>query len=129
MADSFELTTVLPVTPEDLYQSWMSSEIHSAMTGTECSIDASVGGAFTASDGYITGTTTELQPNKRIVQAWRTSEFPDGAPDSVLELILEGVPEGTRLTLRHSNIPDGQGPDYKNGWQEHYFAPMQSYFE
>ncbi len=72
--------------------------------------------------------TQVLEPNHRIVQSWRTTEFPPESPDSRLELILEEVEGGTKLTLRHSNIPEGQGQMYKDGWVEWYFEPMQAYF-
>jgi activator of HSP90 ATPase len=62
------------------------------------------------------------------VQAWRTTEFPKGSPDSRVEIILETIDGGTKLTLLHSNIPEGQADDYKKGWQEFYFDPMKEYF-
>jgi uncharacterized protein YndB with AHSA1/START domain len=51
------------------------------------------------------GTTLELTPNQRIVQAWRTSEFPEDAPDSNVEVLLEEVAEGTRVTFLHRDMP------------------------
>ncbi|HZY42176.1 MAG TPA: SRPBCC domain-containing protein, partial [Anaerolineae bacterium] len=91
-------------------------------------IDPRVGGAHSAWDGYITGTTLELETDRRIVQSWRTSEFPADSPDSRLEIVLEAVAGGTRLTLKHSNIPAGQGASYESGWAENYFEPMTAYF-
>ena len=35
---------------------------------------------------------------------------------------------GTQLTLKHSGLPEGQGPGYKSGWGENYFDPMREYF-
>jgi activator of HSP90 ATPase len=69
-----------------------------------------------------------LDPPRRIVQAWRTTEFPDGAADSRLELTFSPSAGGTRLILRHTEIPEGQGISYAQGWIEHYFEPMQAYF-
>ena len=71
----------------------------------------------------------KLKPYSRIVQAWRTGEFAESDPDSRLEIRLEAVGEGTRLTLEHSNIPSGQAESYKAGWEEWYFAPMREYFK
>jgi activator of HSP90 ATPase len=98
------------------------------MTGGSADIDPRVGGAHSAWDGYITGITLELEPDHRIVQSWRTSEFPADSPDSRLEITLETVSDGTRLTLRHSEIPTGQGASYESGWVENYFQPMAAYF-
>ena len=78
---------------------------------------------------YIFGSTLELEPDQRIVQAWRTSEFPDNAPDSRLEILLEKVTEGTKVTLIHSDMPEDQIDSYRQGWEDFYFKPMKEYFK
>ena len=87
-----------------------------------------MGGKFTAWDGYIFGSTLGLEPDRRIVQAWRTSEFPDDALDSQLEILFEEVAEGTEVTLTHSDMPEDQVHSYRQGWEDFYFKPMQEYF-
>lgn len=128
MLETIQLSTILPASPETIYRAWLDSQEHTAFTGGEAVIDPHVGGKFTAWDGYIQGTTLELEPYRRIVQSWRTAEFPDGSPDSRLEVLLEAVHGGTQLTLIHSGIPEGQGKDYGPGWEENYFEPMNRYF-
>ena len=128
MADSFEISTVLPAPAQYVYEAWLSSDEHSTMTGGAARIDPVVGGQFSAWDGYITGTTLELEPYRRIVQSWRTVEFPADAPDSRLEMTLEENAGETRLTLKHGEIPAGQGCSYKSGWVDNYFDPMKDYF-
>ena len=124
----FEIQRTFPTTPERLYNAWLNSEQHGAMTGGEANIDPRVGGVFTAWDDYISGTTLELDENSRIVQSWRTAEFKDEDGDSRLELNFVEVPEGTMLTLKHISIPEGQ-PDYEQGWIDNYFVPMEGYFD
>ncbi len=128
MPDSFEISTVLTATAKQLYEAWLSSDEHGAMTGAAAGIDPTVGGKFSAWDGYITGTTLVLEPYHRILQSWRTAEFPAGAPNSRLEIVLEDTTDGARLTLRHSDIPAGQGSSYESGWVDNYFEPMNDYF-
>ena len=128
MPDSIEVSTILPVHARRLYRDWLDSARHSAFTGGSAEIDPKVGGKFTAWDGYIQGTTLELEPDRRIVQAWRSSDFPPDSPDSRLELTLEEIEGGTQLTLAHNNIPEGQGPAYEEGWLQNYFEPMQTYY-
>ena len=55
-------------------------------------------------------------------------EFPEGSADSLLEVVLGEIEGGTKLTLRHSEIPDGRAGSYKKGWTEHYFEPMTAHF-
>ena len=109
MAIEFVVSTLLPATPEEVYNAWLSSKGHAAMTGSAASISAEVGGEFDAWDGYIHGKNLELVPNKRIVQSWRTSEFSKDEPDSRLEITLEPSGESTKLTLRHTGLPPHGG--------------------
>jgi uncharacterized protein YndB with AHSA1/START domain len=126
--ESIRLTTTLLADPLEVYRAWLSGARHTAMTGGAATSEQRKGGVFTAWDGYISGKHLELEPGARILQTWRTIEFPGGAPDSRLEIRLAKVAQGTRLTLLQSGIPDGQGEMYSDGWQEHYFAPMSRYF-
>ena len=126
--ESFTVSTDLPARPEQIYEAWLSSEGHSQMTGSPAEIEGRSGGKFKTWDGYIWGKTLELEAPGRIVQAWRTSEFPEHSPDSRVEILLEEVPSGAKVTLVHTGIPDGQGEDYKQGWEEFYFTPMRTYF-
>jgi uncharacterized protein YndB with AHSA1/START domain len=128
MADSFELSDTIPASPDRIYRAWLDSGEHGAMTGGPASADGNIGGSFNIMDGYITGTNLSLEPGRRIVQAWRTKDFPDGAPDSRLEIELSSSGAGTLIRLRHTEIPDGQGSDYEDGWRKYYFDPMRKYF-
>lgn len=126
--ESFVISTTLPASPEVIYKAWLSSEGHSAMTGSPAEVQAKIGGTFKAWDSYIWGKTLEMEPYHRIIQAWRTSEFPEDSLDSRVEILLEKEEDGTKLVLKHTEIPDGQGDNYYQGWQDFYFTPMQKYF-
>ena len=129
MAESIKVSAVLPASPQRIYKAWLNAKEHGAMTGGKATCDPVRGGKFTAWDGYIEGTTLEMMPDKGIVQSWRSSEFPEGSPDSRLEILLEPQAGGkTKLSLVHTHIPDGQGQSYKEGWKEHYFTPMKKHF-
>jgi activator of HSP90 ATPase len=114
--------------PEEIYESWLDSKKHSVMTGSEAKVDPRIDGKFIAWDGYIEGRTIELEVGRRIVQKWRTTDFPDDSPDSTVEIILEKVEKGTKIVLIHTEIPAGQKNDYKQGWKDFYFDPMKDYF-
>ena len=127
--ESLQLTETFPAPPERVWRAWLDSHEHTEMTGAETSIQPAVGATFQASDGYIVGMNVELEPYHRIVQTWRTTEFPPGAPHSRLEIVLDEAAEGTRLTLHHSEIPEGQAERYREGWRDYYFMPMKDYFQ
>lgn len=128
MENKFSLSDVISATPEQIYKAWLSTDGHAKMTGSPAEVEARLGGKFSAWDGYISGETLALKPYTRIVQGWRTTEFPEGSSDSHVEILLEPIKEGTKITITHSNIPDGQADDYKQGWQDFYFKPMKIYF-
>jgi activator of HSP90 ATPase len=128
MSESIELSTMLPVRAKRLYEAWLNAEEHAAFTGDPATCEPVVGGHFTAGGDYISGTNVVLEPYRRIVQRWRTTEFPEGSPDSLLEVLLEELQDGTRLILRHSNLPAGQGEMYRQGWQQYYLEPLRAYF-
>lgn len=128
MPEQLRITIILPVMAEHLYNAWLDSEQHAAFTGASAEIVPKVGGEFSAWDGYIQGKILLLEPFQRIMQSWRTSDFPSEAPDSQLEITFEDDGEQTHLTLIQSNIPDGQSAEYKQGWVDYYFDPMQAYF-
>lgn len=128
MKNGFTISDIIPAGASEIYDAWLNSKGHTAMTGSAAQVDGKVGGKFTAWDGYISGTTLDLTPNQRIVQAWRTTEFPDDAPDSRVEILLEEVESGTKLTFIHSNMPEGQTESYRQGWHDFYYQPMKAYF-
>jgi len=140
MKNEYTLTVTIHAKAETIYKAWLSTQGHSAITGSPAKVDGTVNGDFTAWDGYIWGMFLELEENKRIVQAWRTSEFPSEAEDSIVEILLEeeiastgkrrlATTYKTKLTLKHSNIPEGQADGYKKGWEDFYFKPMKGYFK
>jgi uncharacterized protein YndB with AHSA1/START domain len=129
MTETIKMSTILPVKPQRVYEAWLDSKEHGLFTsGGAASIEPKVGGPYTAWDGYISGKTLELEPYRRVLQSWRSTDFKDGQADSLLEVVFEEVPQGTRLTLNHTNIPDGQAAEYKQGWEDFYFSPMKEYF-
>ena len=65
---------VIPASPEEVYDAFMDARKHSEFTGSEATCDPTVGGKFTAWDGYISGRNLELEKGKRIVQEWVTAE-------------------------------------------------------
>ena len=128
MKNGFKLTAVIPAEPAEIYKAWLSTKGHTAMTGSPAKVNGRIGGKFIAWDGYIFGSTLALEQDQQIVQAWRTSEFADDDPDSLVELSLKETRDGTKLTLTHTQIPTGQEDSYRQGWEDFYFKPMKAYF-
>lgn len=124
----FTVSDVIPASAQDIYDAWLSTEGHTAMTGGEAHATADVGGAFDAWGGYINGVNLALEPGKRIHQSWRTTNFKDGQEDSNIEVVMEPADGGTQITLHHRNVPTDHLGYEQGGWQKSYFDPMKAYF-
>ncbi len=116
--------------PDLIYAVYVDGQKHEEFTGSPATSEPYEGGRFTAWEGYIEGTHEKLVPGRRIVQAWRASDFPPGHPASRLELELEpqaGNPNRTRLRLTHSGVPKRQAKEYEAGWVEYYWEPLREF--
>ncbi|MGB8183295.1 MAG: SRPBCC domain-containing protein, partial [Stellaceae bacterium] len=102
MSLAFSVSDVVPAPPHAVYDAWLDSSAHAAMTGGHpATCSGRVGGTFTVWDGYITGKNLTLDPGKRIVQSWRTTKFTAADPDSEIEVLFEPVASGTLVTVNH----------------------------
>jgi uncharacterized protein YndB with AHSA1/START domain len=122
------LSEIIPATRERIFAAWIDSDQHSAFTGDKAQIEPTVGGRHSSFDGYASGTIMSLEPFRRIVQTWRSTDFPQGSADSLLEITLEETVGGTLVTLLHSEIPTGQSDRCRDGWLRFYLEPLKRYF-
>jgi uncharacterized protein YndB with AHSA1/START domain len=127
--ESLSLETIVLATPDRVYTAWLDGTEHSAFTGGEAIIEAVVGGKHSAWSGYIEGRFVELDPGRRIVMTWRTTEFSESDPDSRAEVRFSPDGGGTRVEIEHTELPPGGAQKYGTGWREFYFVPMRRYFE
>ena len=115
--------------PTEVFNAILNPKTHSEFTGSKATGKEVVGAKFTAWDGYITGRNIEIEKNKRIVQEWITTDWPDKYPPSILEFNFELVDGNTELTIIHSNIPKDQEEELKQGWIDFYWNPLKNYFK
>lgn len=120
---------LIPAPPGDVYEAFVDARTHSAFTGAKAAGPARVGAKFTAYDGYIFGVHRALVKGKKIVQAWQTTEWPDGAEPSVVEFSFKPAKGGTEVRMVHANVPAAQAEAYRQGWIDYYWTPLTSYFQ
>jgi len=131
----------IKASPQEVYEALTDEAKHAAFTGEPAKIQATMGGAFSAYDGYITGTLTELVPNKLIVLQWNDDRFrSQGRRSAVDERVKQGLystatfmidPEdgGTRLRFFQQGIPEDLYDELSAGWQEHYWDKLKAALE
>ena len=120
---------LLPARPQQVYDALTSAARHAALTGAAATGARRVGARFTAYDGYIMGVHRVLKPAALIVQDWWTTEWPEGASPSKLQITLRNAKGGTELKMVHSAVPAEQADSYRQGWIDYYWTPLQKYFK
>ena len=118
----------IPATPREVYDAFMDARKHSAFTGGKATNDPKVGGKISAWNGYIIGKNLKLVEGKRIVQEWIATDWIDGYPPSTLDLTFTKKGSGTELKMVHSGVPATLAASFAEGWKEHYWIHLKSYF-
>lgn len=117
-------TVTFPASPHEIYELLMNSKKHAKFSGGAANVSAKVGGRVEAYDGYIEGKNVELVKDKKIVQDWRASDWPEGVW-SVVRFELEPTKTGTRLSFTQTGVPQEFVSDITTGWKEFYWTPMK----
>ena len=116
------------VKPAELYALFMDSAKHTAATGMPAKISRQVGGKWSAFGGMILGKNLALVPNRMIVQAWRSSGWKKGDPDSVLVVRFEKTADGATANLVHVGVPAHDLDGVTKGWKRYYWEQWEKYF-
>lgn len=112
--------------PDVVFDVLMSSEKFAEMTGGRAAeISREMGGEVSLFDGAISGRNVELMPGKRIVQAWRSNDWPEGVY-SIVRFELGGEGDRTRLVFDQAGHPDEATEMLSGGWHQMYWEPMNA---
>jgi activator of HSP90 ATPase len=128
MGKILKQTATFKTNPHAVYEILMDEKKHAAFTGGKAKISRDVGGTFSIYDGDIQGVNIELVPDKKIIQSWRYSDWPQGHY-STATFLLEPSIQGTRLTFTQEDIPESKYEDIKQGWKDYYWKPMKEVLE
>jgi activator of HSP90 ATPase len=112
-----------------IYDALTDARQFAAVTGgAPAEIDAEPGGAFSCFGGMIVGRNVELVPGKRLVQAWRVGNWPEGV-FSVVRFELRDEGTQTRLVFDQHGFPAEQQSHLEGGWHKMYWEPLRRYLE
>jgi activator of HSP90 ATPase len=121
-------SATIKANPHEVYEALVDSRKHTKFTGAKARISRKVGGTFSAYGRYIQGINLNLVPDKRIVQAWRGSDWPKGHY-SIVTFLLKRIKGGTRLVFSQIGVPDREYKGINQGWRDHYWKPMKEMLE
>ncbi len=119
---------IIPASPKEVYEAFVDPVKHSEFTDAKATGKPKVGGKFSTWDGYSFGKFLELEPGKRVVQEWSTTDWAEGYEPSRLELTFKEVKDGTELTMVQCNVPEEMVDELTDGWIEYYWNPLKEYF-
>lgn len=119
----------LPASPEALFNTYLDSKKHGAVTDAKVSISRRVGGTFSVFDGGITGRNLMIVPKRMIVQSWRANSWRNGDADSILILLFSKADRGGQIELIQANVPGHTHTLIKKGWPKHYWALWKRYLK
>ena len=111
----------------DVFEALMDSKKHSKFTGSKAHIGRKVGEGFSVWGGDIQGVNLEIEPDKKIVQSWRSSDWPENHFSKVTFKFKEKNGK-TRILFWQSGIPEEFVSDIEQGWKEYYWEPLKSFF-
>jgi activator of HSP90 ATPase len=118
---------ILNASPKRIYEILMDSKQHAEFTANgDAEISKEAGGAFFCHGGNVAGRNIELIPDRRIVQAWRVKNWPEGIY-SIVKFELEPHGHQTRLVLDHTAVPVEHRDHTDQGWHIRYWEPLKSY--
>ena len=121
-------SVTLKASPHEVYEALIDSRKHARFTDSKARISRKEGGKFTAYDGYIEGINLNIVPDKKIIQSWRGSDWPEGHY-SRATFSLKKVKNGTHLTFTQSGVPEQYYHDISQGWRDYYWKPMKEMLE
>ena len=111
-------------TPHEVYELLMDEKKHAGFYGSKMTISRKVSGKLISGDGYIEAVNLELEPDKKIVQQWRDTDFPEGH-FSKATWAFTPIASGTRLIFTQSGVPADQYDATNEGWRDYYWEPMK----
>src|SRR5262245_9938646 len=112
--------------PETIYGLLADSRKRTEVSRRKAVISDKVGGKFSTDAGQVSGVNVDLVPGRRLVQAWRRTDFPEGVY-SMAAITLDPIPGGgTELVLTHRGVPKHLLDDIEDYWRQVYWAPMKA---
>jgi uncharacterized protein YndB with AHSA1/START domain len=113
------------IPPDTVYDLLADSRKRTEVTGRKARMSDKVGGTFSTDSGDVTGINVDLAPRRRLVQAWRRKDFPEGIY-SMAAITLAPTPAGgTELVLTHRGVPKQLIDQIEDYWRRVYWAPMK----
>ncbi len=114
--------------PETVYKTLLDSRLHARFTEAPAKVSRKVGGISSCYGGHLQAVNLELEPGKRIVQAWRATDWKAGEW-SIARFDLKKAGKKTKLVFTQVGVPDKNFSSINSGWTSHYWEKLNAFFE
>lgn len=94
-------------------------------TGSNATMQEAVDTEFSLWDQSIVGRNLEFEKDKKIVQEWY---FGERDLPSIVTIKLHEHKKGTSVEIVHTNIPDEDFENMKEGWEDVYISSLEDFF-
>jgi uncharacterized protein YndB with AHSA1/START domain len=122
----------VPAPPEEVFAVWVDGERFAEVTGKPARGRPEVGAARAMLGNFACGAVVELEPPRRILELWRSKDFPDDAPDAVLQVFFEPHGEGSFVHVRQWAYAKAKGRplDYETMmfWSQKVIDALRKHF-
>ena len=128
-AELVEIVVEIEATPEVVFEYFTETVKVMEWHGAEAECDATPGGVFMLNVvvvNVVRGHFVEVDPPRRVVFTWghEGEEEPFPAGSSTVEVTLTPTNAGTRLQIRHRDLPDEEHAEHHRvGWT-HYMERL-----
>ncbi|MDH4143931.1 MAG: SRPBCC domain-containing protein [Acidimicrobiia bacterium] len=119
----------IAASPSTVWQFWVDPDRMCEWWGTEAELDPRPGGiyrvAMSADGPVMSGTYVELQPCERLVFlfGWEDASLAVRPGSTRVEVTMRPERDGTRLQLRHTDLPAASTEAHRDGW-EHFLDQL-----
>ena len=113
--------------PLAVYQVLTDAKKIQLFSGKKAKNDNQVGGFFSNYGGDASGVIVDLLEAKRVVQAWRHRNFPEGIYSMATYSLLRTKDGKTELTLTHRGVPKDLIPQIELEWRTLYWNKMKEF--
>ncbi len=123
---NFEYEVFIAADKAEVFSALTNSFQIELWSGYPAVMDACPGTEFSLWEGDICGVNLEVNPPSLLVQEWflGSETF-----SSIVRLHLEAQGGGTKLVLRHTDIPDEVYDEITEGWKTFYIGAIKDFLE
>lgn len=114
------------VEPTTLFDFYTNAEKHAALTGAPAEISDRIGDEYRVYGDFASGINLLVEPDKLIVQTWRSKSWNESDVDSILILRFLINGNDTDLYLTHADIPARETDTTLKAWHDFYWQKWKN---